>query len=106
MLAGVPVFVKYVDDEMELVESIEENSKIIKPPEAEEYQYEPYEFTNSEELEKFVNRARSLTIDSFFATAKQLVKKYNDQDTQIITLASRRRCLVLFPRSISQPHII
>ena len=40
----------------------------------------------TEELEKFVNRARSLTIDSFFATAKQLVKKYNDQDTQIITL--------------------
>jgi hypothetical protein len=86
ILSGIPVFVKYVGDEIELVESIEENSRVIKPPEAEEYQYEPYEFTNTEELEQFVNKAKSTTLDSFFATAKHLVKKYNDQDSQIITL--------------------
>ena len=82
----VNVFAKYVDDEIELVESIEENSRVIKPPEAEEYQYEPYEFTDVEELEQYVDRAKSTTLDSLFTTAKQLVKKYNDQDYQIITL--------------------
>ena len=70
----------------EIVESIEENSRIIKPPEAEEYQYEPYEFTNTEELEQFIDRAKTTTLDSLFTIAKQLVKKYNDQDNQIITL--------------------
>ena len=86
ILSGFPVFAKYANGKTEIVESIEENSRIIKPPEAEEYQYEPYEFTNTEELEQFMDRAKTTSLDSLFTIAKQLVKKYNDQDNQIITL--------------------
>ena len=86
ILSGFPVFAKYAEGKMEIVESIEENSRVIKPPETEEYQYEPYEFTNTEELEQLMDKAKATTLDSLFTIAKHLVKKYNDQDNQIITL--------------------
>ena len=42
---------------IELVEKIEENNRILKPPEREEYPYTPYEFESNEELNYFLEKA-------------------------------------------------
>jgi hypothetical protein len=49
LVNGLPFFTKYNCDsrQLELVEKIEENSRILRPPEREEYPYTTYEFETS-----------------------------------------------------------
>jgi hypothetical protein len=90
ILAGsLPIFLKYEDNELKSVQRIEEASRILRPPNTEEYPYEPYEFSNIEEVKSYVDRARTESIDSLFCKAKAIVKKYNDQDEhKLILLAA------------------
>jgi hypothetical protein len=55
LIAGdLPFFTKYDHGkkEFELVENIEENSRILRPPEREEHPYTPYEFSSLEEINR------------------------------------------------------
>src|SRR6476661_8446757 len=70
IMCGLPVFIKYENGEMKTVEKVEESSRIIRPPRIEEYPYLPYEFTNLEEVKKYVDRAKLETIDSLYTRAK------------------------------------
>src|SRR5918994_1856590 len=49
IVGGLPVFLKYENDEIKAIPYIEESSRIIRPPNSEECPYEPYEFENIEE---------------------------------------------------------
>jgi hypothetical protein len=86
LVAGQPVFVKYENDEIKAAPSIEEASRIIKPPNPEEYPYEPYEFESIDEVCSYKERARLETIDSVYRKAKSIVQKYNDQDEYKVIL--------------------
>ena len=88
MLSGRPVFRKYENGEFVQVDKIEESRRILKPPFAEEYPYEPYEFASIEELKSYKERAQAETVDSFYDRAKSIVKKYNDQDDHKLTQLS------------------
>ena len=48
-------FIKYnrKSKEFELEEKIEENNRILRPPEREEYPYTPYEFSSLEEINRY-----------------------------------------------------
>jgi hypothetical protein len=61
-------------------QSIEEETRILRPPSSEEYPYLPYEFDSLEELEKILEDAKKQTIDSLFDSALNFIKLYNDQD--------------------------
>jgi hypothetical protein len=50
LLAGLPVFLKYENGQIKSVPQIEESSRIIKPPDPEEYPYEAYEFKDFDEV--------------------------------------------------------
>lgn len=80
ILSGLPVFLKSENREIISVEEVEESSRIIKAPRAEEYPSEAYEFADMEEVLTFVKRAKDESIDSLYQRAKTIVKKYNDQD--------------------------
>lgn len=67
-------------DEIKTVGKIEEAARIIIPPNREEYPYEPYEFSNTDELREYVKQAKAASIDSLYTQAKQFVREYNDQD--------------------------
>ena len=54
----------------ELVEKIEESSRILKPPKEEEYPYIPYSFESNEELEFFMQKAREVTLDELLKFSK------------------------------------
>jgi hypothetical protein len=89
ILSGLPVFLKYENGEIKTIQQIEESSRIIKPPNIEEYPYEPYEFVNIEEVRSYFDRAKKESIDSLFQKAKSIVLKYNDQDEhKLILLAA------------------
>jgi hypothetical protein len=73
ILAGKPVFLKYNSEAAEpitVVETVEEDFRVIKPPHMENYPYAPYEFENMNEVLSYVQRARNETIDSLYSQAK------------------------------------
>ena len=82
ILAGKPVFLKYnseVAEPIAVVETVEEDFRVIKPPHVENYPYAPYEFENMNEVLSYVERARNETIDSLYSQAKQIALDHNDQ---------------------------
>jgi hypothetical protein len=82
IVGGLPIFIKYDIESCELVsvERAEENSRVLRPPNYEEYPYRPYEFVDAAELTEYVKRAKSETIDSLYRKALGIVKLFNDQD--------------------------
>jgi hypothetical protein len=85
---GLPFFLKYDSESGKLVtvEKIEESSRVLRPPNREEYPYTPYEFTRTDELNEYFERAKRETMDSLYQKAKFIVKKYNDQDDHKLNL--------------------
>jgi hypothetical protein len=86
ILADRPVFLKYENDEIIAVEKIEEAARILIPPNREEYPYDPYEFSNMEEVNEIVKEAKAASIDSLYLPAKQYVREYNEQDEYKVIL--------------------
>jgi hypothetical protein len=84
IISGLPYFIKYNghDGKLVAVERVEEPGRILRPPNAEEYPYIPYEFATVDELEDYLKRAKdkTTTIYSLYQSWKSIVKKYNDQD--------------------------
>lgn len=80
ILEGRPVFLKYENGNLQVIEHIEEINRIIRAPSHEEYPYEPYEFTSKEEIQSYLEQAKQTSIDSLYLKAKELVQDYNDQD--------------------------
>src|SRR5215831_7873678 len=66
IVSGLPVFLQYDNNEFKIVENIEEASRIIRPPNPEEYPYEPYEFENTDEIKRIAKQARSVSIESLY----------------------------------------
>jgi hypothetical protein len=82
IIGGLPFFIKYdvESDEILVVENIKENSRVLRPPNYEEYPYRPYEFVDAAELSEYVKRAKNESIDSLYQKALDIVKLFNDQD--------------------------
>ena len=61
----LPFFIKYndVSNGFELLEKIEENRRVLRPPEREEYPYSPYEFSSLEEINDYKDKIISNNID-------------------------------------------
>ena len=88
IINSLPFFVKYNRelDMGEIIEKIEENSRILRPPKRQEYPYTPYEFKSKDELEQFIREAKEITLDKLYLRSKSIFSKYVDQDSHIITL--------------------
>ena len=87
---SLPFFTKYNygKKEFELVENIEENSRILRPPEREEYPYTPYEFSGLEEInhDKGFILNNNVDRDYLFQKSKSIISKFNNQDDYKLTL--------------------
>jgi hypothetical protein len=86
ILDGKPFFIKHENSEIKLIETIEEASRIIRPPVPKEYPYEPYEFRDKTEIEYYTKQAKERTVDALFNKSKCLVLRFIDQDEYIINL--------------------
>jgi bifunctional DNA primase/polymerase-like protein/primase-like protein len=94
-------FFMTVDDKGEviLIEKIEQETRILKPPYIEEYPSKPYVFENKEEMEKFVKmvKEKGISIDSFFWKIKEFVSKFIVHHSHILDYISS---LILFSRQV------
>jgi len=104
IIGDKPYFIKYVYSEtskkkrVHFVEKIEETSRILLPPEREEYQYTPYTFDDQEEVESFIQQVENITLDQIYQKAKELYRpgRYIDQYEHIITLLCSDAILTFF----------
>jgi hypothetical protein len=88
ILGDIPSFIAYGSkfDKIMPFADIKEPSRILRPPNREEYPYLPYEFADEEELAEYLRRAKLETKDSLYEKGKSIVRKYNDQDTPKLNL--------------------
>jgi hypothetical protein len=86
ILAGRPVFLKYVNGSIEKYDAIEEDIRIIKPLHAEHYPYDPVEFENMNEVARYYEVALNYNIDMLYLEAKKIAGDYNDQSKDKINL--------------------
>ena len=103
---GLPFFIKYnhVSKEFELVENIIENSRILRPPNIEEYPYTPYEFESNDDLSFYIEKAREITLDELYKHSKSIFLKYVDQDQYIINLLAADSIWTYFQDLFSATH--
>ncbi|HSF49410.1 MAG TPA: hypothetical protein VLA74_01510, partial [Nitrososphaeraceae archaeon] len=87
---GKPFFIQYIhgSKEFKLVEKIEENSRILRPPESEEYPYSPYEFTGLEEINRYKDFIinNRIDMDHIYQNSKSIISRFNNQDDYKLTL--------------------
>jgi hypothetical protein len=106
ILTGIPVFIKYENGQVKVVDRIEESSRIIRPPRIEEYPYPPYEFANVEELREYVNKAKSSNIESLYLDTHEIVRRYIEQEEDIIVIYTADIVWSYFQDSFPTTHYI
>ena len=106
ILTGLPVFLTYENGQIKPIPQIEESSRIVVPPDPEEYPYEPYEFESIDEVYSYKERAISETITSLYQKTKAIVQKYNDQDDYKLILLSADIVWSYFEDKFSTTHYL
>jgi hypothetical protein len=99
ILDNQPVFIIYnnKDEKVEVVEEIQEPTRIIRPPTQYEYPYTPYQFSNIDEVNKFVTKAKGMkSVGHLYLIAKDIYKKYIDQEEYIIVILCADTILTYF----------
>ena len=105
---GKPFFIQYShgSKEFKLVEKIEENNRILRPPESEEYPYSPYEFTSLEEINRYKDFIinNRIDIDYIHQNSKSIITRFNNQDDYKLTLIAADVILSYFQDRFSTIH--
>ncbi|MGB6529576.1 MAG: hypothetical protein WBF33_15830 [Candidatus Nitrosopolaris sp.] len=105
-LSGQPLFVYYDGKEFKTeVTKIQELDRTLIPPSSRECPYEPYDFSQ-EELQNYLNRAKTVNIDELFDMAWSIATKYNDQDLKNITAFVIDMILSYFQDKLSTIHYL
>ena len=112
IIVGVPYFIKYYYDEnkgkyfVQIEYKVEEATKILIPPQKEEYPYEPYEFKDVGEPNYYLQRAKKESVDSIYQKIKSIVRKFNDIDEKTVTLLSANILGSYFQDRFSTVHYL
>jgi hypothetical protein len=99
IVQGEPHFITWSESKNKFTSKpqIEEATRIIKPPSAEEYPYTPYEFVDVQELNEYFAKANSIkSLSELYKTAKNTTQKFVDQDKNIIVILSADSILTYF----------
>ena len=108
LISDQPIFIKYnrKSKEFEIEEKIEENNRILRPPEREEYPYLPYEFSNLEEINRYKDKIlnENIDIDFLFQKSKDIISKFNNQDDYKLNLVTADVLLSCFQDRFSTIH--
>ncbi len=90
IIQGSPCFL-YCENEgrLKAAQEIEENTRILRPPNPEEYPYLPYEFDNLGEVINLLNEVKEHPeISYYYKRCKSVLEKYNNQDDYKLHLAA------------------
>jgi hypothetical protein len=110
ILRGEPCFITWypdygIDNEsIKYAPFIEEATRIIRPPSAEEYPYTPYDYADEEELRDYFRRSNNISLNELYNIVKDFFQKYVDQDKNIMTMLSADSILSWFQDLFSIMH--
>lgn len=93
LVAGKPYFMTFYDGQLELIDQIEQGTRILKPPHEEDYIYKPLSFESENEIEKFIEKASTLSIDDLFWKTNGFISRFIVHHKYIIDYYS---ALILF----------
>lgn len=91
IIDGAPYFLYQdsTDNTFKTVQEIEENIRILRPPNPEEYPYIPYEFENTDEISLLLKEVKeNPNIEYYFNKFKSILLKYNNQDEYKLSLVA------------------
>jgi hypothetical protein len=103
-----PYFISYnyITKKIEVIDKIEENKRIIKPPEKEQYPYTQYEFANLDEVYRYVDFIlnNQIDIDYLYNNSKSIISMYNHQEDYKLDLIAADVILSYFQDRFSTTH--
>jgi hypothetical protein len=107
LLSGRPIFLRYENSQFKTSDKIDESSRILKPPNREEYPYESYEFSDLEEVYKYEEKAKGIESPGIlYEKALSIVNKYNDQDQYKTVLLAGDIVWSYFQDKFSTTHYV
>ncbi len=106
ILNGIPLLLYYDAGLGRVItrNEIEEATRILKPPNSEEYAHIPYKFENLEELNEYVEKVKHITMGELYDKCRSLWQLYVDQDNLIITLLTADTIFTYFQDLFSVTH--
>jgi hypothetical protein len=108
LINDFPQFITYnfITNKIEVVDKIEENNRIITPPQKEEYPSTPYEFESVEEVYRYIDHINSnkINIDYLYNKSKSIISKYNSQEDYKLNLVSSDVIFSYFQDRFSTTH--
>ena len=106
IMSGKPFFITFTNGKIKLVPQIEENTRILRPPEIEEYPYKPYEFDSIEEFQEIISKALKISKDELYTNSKSIFRKYVDQDEHVINLLTMDSVWTYFQDLFPATHYV
>ena len=106
IINGKPFFITFTDGKVGIVEKIEENTRILRPAEVEEYPYKAYEFESIEQLQQIISKAINISKDELYTKAKSIFHKYVDQDEYVLNLLTMDSIWTYFQDLFPATHYI
>jgi hypothetical protein len=91
IIDGSPYFLYLdsIDSKFRAVQEIEENTRILRAPNPEEYPYLSYEFDNTHEISNMLMEVKEHPeISYYYKKCKSIIKKHNDQDDYKLNLVA------------------
>ena len=107
IVQGEPHFITWSESKNKFTSKpqIEEATRIIRPPSAEEYPYTPYEFADGAELNEYFAKANDIkSLGVLYQTAKSFFQKYVDQDKNIIVMLAADSIFTYFQDVFPATH--
>jgi hypothetical protein len=101
-----PYFISFTDGKLVQQEQIEENTRILRPLDKEEYPYVPYEFESIEELQQTLSKAQKISKDELYANSKAIFRKFVDQDEHVLNLLSMDSIWTYFQDLFPATHYV
>jgi hypothetical protein len=107
LINNIPYFIQIINNNKPLLSSKIELSDIgIAPPERIEYLSKEYNFASVEEIEYFINLAKTETLDSIFQLVKSFWIKYIDVNEDFINVCAADTIFSYFQDKLGMCHYL
>lgn len=103
-IAGMPEFVSCSNGVLEVVERLEESTRILMP--FTETEPQPYAFASVDDLLKYVDRAKHENLDSLWAKVRPTVAAFNATDNRYIDMLTADIIFSYFADRIGMCHYL
>jgi hypothetical protein len=106
LINGISHFLISNGSNITIQRSIELDNKILKPFESNSYLNKAYSFSSKEEVQEYIQRAKSETFDTLYDKVKTVWKKYIETDDFHLTICAADTIFTYFQDKIGLTHYL